>query len=463
MMFLTLLLSVALAAVPERTITVSDQESFDALDRQIHAALAKQPETLRVVIEPGTYRFHDDHLTFLSVDCPRTRLIIEGSGATLVGAGPTVRFSSFSRLGRPVEIVDEEQKLCRIKTGQRLSGAGRLYVQVTSWYQLFTAPVIRKQGRYLYFTVDKLSRSALGYNVNGDFTHAGRLPRFRLARMDERSAEPVTAFLQVTASTFRSLSLSGITFESNTGGRTEYSKDCLLRFYKASFEEAVVEDCTFRSVQSDVIHIAYTDRVQVRHCRFQGCFQTGVLSYNHSAGTQVIDNQFVDMDISAANKPCVQCSGTDYRIAGNRFTDYGNCAIAVGLHFSETMEKPASGVVEGNEISQTEAYRKQAPMNLLMDTGAIYVWTQNSSLLIRDNKIHDISGPGENRGIFCDDGTVNTTIQDNVVERIANSYCIDLRRVLSVETRPDSKIRQVNVGNRLVNNKVDGHVRFEVR
>ena len=102
-------------------------------------------------------------------------------------------------------------------------------------------------------------------------------------------------------------------------------------------------------------------------------------------------------------------------------------------------------------------------MNLLMDTGAIYVNTQNASLEIRNNDIHDISGPYDNRGIFCDDGTVNTCIHDNKVVRIENSWCIDLRRVLSVETRADSKIRRVNVGNRMERNQVDGKVRFEQR
>ena len=163
------------------------------------------------------------------------------------------------------------------------------------------------------------------------------------------------------------------------------------------------------------------------------------------------------------NSPCIQCEGEDYLVSGNRFVDYGNCAIRLGVHFSVEMACPSSGIVEKNEIYQTDGYRSAAPMNLLMDTGAIYVCTQNASLEVRGNSIHDISGPYANRGIFCDDGTVNTAISTNTVERVANSYCIDLRRVLSVETRPDSKIRKVNVGNRLGANKVDGAIRFEER
>jgi len=303
----------------------------------------------------------------------------------------------------------------------------------------------------------------MGYNINGDLTFAGRMPRFRLMRMDEEGATPVTAFLKVTACTFRNVSLSGITFDTNTGGRTGYAKDCLVRFYQDRFDEAVLKDCTFRGIRSDVVHVAYSDRVRVSHCTFEDCYRMGVLSDKFSRDTQVVENQFIRMGLSAEYTPCVRCLGTRYLIARNLFEDFGNCAVGVGVHFSEQMEKPASGIVEENEMYQTEAYRRDAPMNLLMDTGAIYVWTQNSSLLIRGNRIHDIDGPAENRGIFCDDGTINTTIRDNEVVRIANSWCIDLRKALSVEKRADSKIRKVNVGNRMESNKVDGKVRFENR
>ena len=96
----------------------------------------------------------------------------------------------------------------------------------------------------------------------------------------------------------------------------------------------------------------------------------------------------------------------------------------------------------------------------LMDSGAIYTWTINKDVTLSGNYIHDIGGYGDNRGIFCDDGTVNVTIVNNKVVRIRNSWCIDLRRVASVEKDPRSAIRRSNVGNRMENNVVDGKVRF---
>lgn len=444
------------------SVIVSSQQDFDALPRTLRMALASHAEEVTVTIAPGHYRFHDDHIALQGYRNPKTRLSIVGSGATLEGDGPVMKMTDYFRLSRPVEVVDADRKLCRIRTGKRLSGSGQLYVQITSWFQVFTAPVTEIKGRYIYFTVDGLSRSGMNYNINGDATHGMQMPRCRLIRRLDPEVS-VTAFFKLTDCEFKEVSLSGMAFARNTGGRTEYAKDCLIRIYKCKFDKAEIRECEFRSLGSDAIRIAYSDRVEIRKCLFSDCDRTGVLSYNHSGGTRVVDCSFERMDLANDNCACVICAGTDYLISGNRFVDFGNCAIRLGLHFTEEMKFPSSGIVENNEIWQSESYRKDAPLNLLMDTGAIYVCTQNTSLEIRNNRIHDISGPYENRGIFCDDGTVNTTIRNNEVVRVANSYCIDLRRVLSVETRPDSKIRRVNVGNRLENNKVDGNVRFEKR
>ena len=458
-----LLLSVLAGVSPAKTVKVSTQAEFDGLNATVKKALAAKPSRLTVVIEPGTYHFRDDHVDLSALKCPDTELRIEGEGAILVGTAPEVKTSPFYRASRVVDVVDADQKLCRIKTGKRLGGSGKLYVQVTAWYRLFTCPVTEIKNGYIYFTCEQLARNGLMYNINGDVSFGRKLPRYRLMRVQESSAPVSSAFFKVTDCDFRRVSLSGLTFDTNADGRSEYAKDCLIRFYMGRFESAEVSRCTFRSIRTDVVRIAYSDRVTVKECRFEDCGRIGVLSYNHSAGTVVEDNVFERMGTYGEFNPCVRCAGTDYCIRRNHFTDYGCCAIGVGVHFSEKMEHPSSGVVADNAITQTAPYRKDAPMNLLMDTGAIYVWTQNASLVIRDNVITDISGPCANRGIFCDDGTVNTVIEGNTILRIANSYCIDLRRALSVETRTDSQIRKVNVGNRLGKNKTDGRIRFEQR
>ena len=446
------------------SILVSSQADFDRLDQEVKRELQRKPAELKVTFSPGVYRFKDDHLFLTSKeDCPGTRLEIDGNGAVLVGTAPEVTVTPFYRADRLVEVVDADQRLCRIRTRKRLNGSGDLSIQVTSWYRIFQGTVAEAKGRYLYFTAEHLEKSGLTYDINGDFLYGRQRPRFRLMRERPTVGPVSTSVFNFTACKFRQVDVHGFIFDGNASRRTENPKNYLIRFYSCQVGEASIYDCTFKSIRSDVIRIAYTDGVEVRNCRFDECSRIGVLSYNHSARTRVVDNAFVRMGLDAEVTPCVKVEGTDYLVSGNRFVDYGCCAIMAGLHLTSVMEYPSSGVIERNEIYQTQEYRKEAPQNLLMDTGAIYVYTQNASLEIRNNYIHDIYGPYDNRGIFCDDGTVNTYIHDNRVERISNSYCIDLRRVLSVETRPDSKIRRVNVGNRIEKNQVDGRIRFEQR
>ena len=51
----------------------------------------------------------------------------------------------------------------------------------------------------------------------------------------------------------------------------------------------------------------------------------------------------------------------------------------------------------------------------------------------------------------------------NRIRNVWNYYCIDLRLCPEVEKNPLSRIRRVNVGNRMEGNDVDGKVRFENR
>lgn len=98
-----------------------------------------------------------------------------------------------------------------------------------------------------------------------------------------------------------------------------------------------------------------------------------------------------------------------------------------------------------------------------MDSGAIYVNTINDYVCIRYNRIYDIAGMKNYRGIFGDDGTCNSKIYGNVITGIKDSYCIDLRYVPSIENKEKYTFGKVNVGNVVMYNFVDGDIRFEGR
>ena len=118
--------------------------------------------------------------------------------------------------------------------------------------------------------------------------------------------------------------------------------------------------------------------------------------------------------------------------------------------------------MEDNEIYMTEAFRRK-PMRMLIDSGAIYIWTQNAGTIIRHNYIHDIYGPHGNRGIFGDDGVLGVRIEDNLVLDVHPSMCIDIRKRHKVQRIRGSKVEKANVANRVTGNVVNGRCRLYVR
>ena len=110
----------------------------------------------------------------------------------------------------------------------------------------------------------------------------------------------------------------------------------------------------------------------------------------------------------------------------------------------------------------SEHFRNQVHRELI-DGGAIYVWTQNQKVSIRNNFIHDLDGPHGNKGIFADDGAVGVEIAGNLLLAVHGGRCIDLRKALRVERKRTSHIRRVNVRNRMDGNTLDGRCRFYFR
>ena len=237
--------------------------------------------------------------------------------------------------------------------------------------------------------------------------------------------------------------------------------EILFHFHKTE-GILTVRNCSFNGIRNLILSCSEGASVQfidnVSEGNYRGTYRTD----RQSVGARVTGNSFRNNQLFINNSFDVICRGKNLLVKDNTFCDFTYGAIGLGSHFTEEGPAVCSGVVEDNEIYYTDAYRKE-PSRTLMDSGAIYLWTKQNGITVRNNYIHDYTGSKDNRGIFGDDGTINATVTGNRILRIGNSYCIDFRRVESVETRSDSKVKKTNIGIKMYDNTVDGSVRFEPR
>lgn len=478
LLFLSVLLPAALfGAGKESSLTVSSQADFDVLSARITKLAKDGMQRIDITFREGVYYYNDNQLDFESLYAPSLRLSLQCSGAVFVGASDGagseydafVRLSDLTcreRLSAPVqvlarpELVDRKSGLCRVKTREKdvpAKNADGLFLFLTQWYRSGKYPVQRIQGGYIYFTCpDYASDGNPLRDPDSDYKYGRVLPRYELldARTVPAGCHRSTAsrFLTMKACFLGTFSLSGARFLGN-GGR-----DCLMQFYANDAVSIEVSDCRFESIHGDVIHVQRTSNFRFADNILERLWMQGVTVDYFSSGAEFTGNRFRDTGVLMDQTFCLQLRGSNFHVHNNVFMDFTYGAIGIGTYYRENIPASASGVVEDNKLSCSSGFTRY-----LMDSGAIYTWTINKDVVIRKNYIHDIGGYKDNRGIFCDDGTVNVKILDNKVLRIKNSYCIDLRRMASVEKDPQSYVKRANVGNQMSGNIVDGKVRFENR
>ena len=457
-------------------MTVSDQSGFDALSTRLHQAL-KGKDDIQVVFLPGVYYFRENHLAIGNVQRPDLTLSFRCQGAVFVPAEGNEKswndmfvdpetleslelFTPLKQVRRRPEIVNRQTGLCRVRTREEAVPKGKaedLYLVLTQWFTAQVYPVERIERGSIYFRSEKVTSDGNPWtDPDSDYRFGKVLPRYVLYRPSSAPSGShrgtSSRFLTVSGSTFKAFSFKGARFVGNGG------KDCLIQFYGVDTEGIEMSGCQFEHLHGNAVQVQHTARFNFHHNLLSGLWRTGIIIDYYSPEAVIADNRFEDIGLLMMQDFCIIARGSDFRISGNGFRDFTYSAIGIGTHYRERIPASSSGVVERNELSCTDGFNRY-----LMDSGAIYVWTSNKDVTIRDNYIHDIGGYKDNRGIFCDDGTVNVKILNNKILRIKNSYCIDLRRVASVETDPQSYVKRTNVGNRLAGNTVDGKVRFENR
>ena len=455
------------------TLTIASQADFDRLPSLLSQAL-KGEEDIEVVFEPGAYYYQEKHLEINGVRRPGLRLSFHCDGVVFLPvAGPEKGWSdAFSNpvthaplevftplkqvLRRP-EIRNAGTGLCRVRADEGYvseRNANDMYLVLTQWYQSRVYKVVKIERGYIYFQADKVtSDGSPEYDPDSDYRYGRVLPRYVLVKPSSAPAEAyrgtASRFLTVLDCSLKSFTLTGARFVGNGG------KDCLIQFYKVVSDGIELSGCSFEHIHGNTVQVQYTGHFSFRENRLTGLWKTGLIIDYFSPGAVVTGNRFDDTGLLMAQDFCIIARGSDFRITDNVFRNFTYGAIGIGTHWREPIPASSSGIVERNELYCTDSFNRY-----LMDSGAIYTWTSNRDVTIRYNYIHDIGGYRDNRGIFCDDGTVNVKILDNRILRIKNSWCIDLRRVASVERDSRSYVKKTNVGNQLSGNDVDGRIRF---
>lgn len=502
-------------------INVGGQSEFDSLRVAIESAVSAGAKEIDVELAPKTYIYKESALSLSNRRWAGVSLRIRGNGARLIAEGTTYNngeeyrgmfqparayitadgrelsaWGELRQTDRLIEVEDEGEKLCRLHWDNAPDMSERecadTWVQITQWFNSYVYKVSSIEGGWIYFTADNLSYndSRKSYSVNLDYGYGGMMPRFRLCNV--KGEEPVmpagtgsvsqdcgvnlqdgtvrlpaciqsvrecgaTNFLTVASTTIDSLSISSITFLGN-----KEADDYLLFFNKVRARSINISGCTFRSLGSGAVSAQNTDNLTLARDSFLYCRRYGVLV---SAGmhARIENNLFRSMGRGLKNSFCVRVAGTDFLIADNEFADFGYGGVAVGTWWATPKNFRVSGRVSGNVLYYNDEYYNNAPQYGLMDSGAIYLYTQMDSVSVCGNLIHHYTGARDNRGIFCDDGAKNFTLEGNLILYTPNSFSIDSRRVLSVERNPKSQVKEVNVNNSVNDNLVDGSIRFEAR
>ena len=503
------LLAATLFSLSAKSITIGirNPSEFNAVCASVQTALKGGYDDITVRFDKRVFYFNENHFNLVNLKYPGVKLTFDGGGATLIGAGYDLNasrkkknryvatwfgynwregiidldnladvrpFGPLRQSKGKIEIVNAASGLCRMPSDEAdLRSPAGMYIQFSSWYQGLIYPVTKIEKGYIYFTVNNLTKNGGYYNIEGDRQYAGMNPKYQL--INDPSAEVwwsggklrfkkkghYHVCLASEAIVVGDCHLKGLEFKNfNFLGNSD-SAEILMHVYR-TVGPVSVNHCSFRGIRNLVISSVETSGASYNDNIVEGCYRGFLRLFRESVGTQVCRNVMRDNQLLMNNYFQITCRGKNFTITDNVISDFTYGAIGLGDHFTVAGGAVCSGVVEGNEIYYTEEYRK-APSRTLMDSGAIYCWTQQQNVVIKNNYIHDYTGTKDNRGIFGDDGTCNTTVTGNRILRIGNSYCIDFRRVSSVETMSNSSVKKTNVGIKMSDNIIDGKVRFEPR
>ena len=501
----SMLISTLLSVLPTRlgnpykeVIRVRDQVAFDSLQTSVDRAVENGMKKINVKISKGTYYFAENHLDIRGVDNPELEITVEANKSVFVPKGATYRmvYGSApyeSEFAENLSFADTElleDVEMRSAVCQAASQVGRygnmyrmkvregdvpdtlakdMYLVLSQWYASGVHKVEKIEGGWLYFT------STYSFSqITRDEYYGKKYPKYILVNAPSPAHPSVykgrvfysgsvlhqgeaTRFLTLKDCSIKSFTLGGAHFLGNRGNGP------LLDFEAVSSGKVEVAGCSFTGLHGRVADCKATDNFSFSDNEVTRCFLDGVTVDGASSHALISGNIFSDNGQRMTQSFDVVMRGRDFLVKDNLFVDFCYSGLGIGYHFQSGGGIVTSGTVEDNEFCHSDRFRAAKVTRTLMDSGAIYIWTMNEDVVIRNNYIHDITGAKDNRGIFGDDGAFNVRVYGNLIVGIENSFTIDFRRVANVETRSDSDVDKVNYNILMYGNTVDGRVRFQPR
>ena len=481
-------------------IDINDQSQFNNLNRLISKSIGEDKKNIIVTIHSGTYYYKENHLAFVNIDRPDVSIRIKGDDAILISSGndyisgdqykegfsPASAFVDLEEMkaydffddcrfaDKMVEVVDKEKGLCRIPYSRARNTEEEeccnMFVIIPQWYKSSTYKVTKIDNGYIYFLAEKLEylkkRGREEYTVNYDYLFGGQKTRFMLCNPTDPSRHiqitngifksksgkihecEICRFLRAENASLKDLRIEGLHFLGNKD-----NNNYLMSFTKVKTEDVTISNCTFNGIHSRIVFAHYTPNLTFRNNHVSNCYHNGVESTNSCPDTKIINNTFRNCGRSMNQVICVNCKGTNYHIGNNSFINFSYAAIGVGVWYRSNKQFTSSGIVEYNHIYYEGDYLSKPERYTLMDSGAIYLWTQNDKAIIRYNYIHDYIGMAENRGIFADDGAYNFEIYGNIIINMKDTS-IDSRNCQTYYPEGNQNII-------IRNNIVDCPIKFE--
>ena len=386
---------------------------------------------------------------------------------------------------KPIEVIDEELKLCKLyykKLGNIFEVNPGIndkyhYIQICQWFKsnVYEITSANLDEGFVVFKCNDLTynTSKQDWSVNGHYFFSKKtiMPAFRLSSSDmpdvisvnpyvllPEGVESVyscenTCFLKIKNCAFRGFTISGLTFMGNKDKLNE----SLINIEKTTFSNklSLIQN-TFNNIHSDVIKTLRVVNTEITSNTFYKCWRYGIYLVENSHDL-VSYNHFNDCGLASTNTHCIRVDSDDFIVSHNDLYNYGSTGITVGTWWASDDNVKTYGKVTSNVLRNSKGYKIS-----LMDSGAIYVCTQNKKVIISENIIDNYTGLMENRGIFCDDGAFGFELRDNIITNIPNSFSIDSWRAKYVETSPQTKLKEpANTRNIISHNHIDGPIRYE--